>query len=315
MNPTDPFDVVDRATGAVRGGNVPAPPDGLAAAALAATNQALALDAAERSHKLRRRIMRVTGIGGLVAATVVAATLLGTGHRADATELLKEALDNQAKAKSFRAVIKTTLAAPPPGMPATPEQRMFVDATAGATRIEMGDTFVITDGKQLVMFDAKAKVARTLDLAKGMPEMPKGTAEFAQKMRDALDGKAEVTPVPDAEIGGKARPGFKLSGVSLPGGLPGGLTGDVTYWLDTDKKLPLRYEMVISKPLAITTTMDYLAFDEKIDPKLFDMAIPEGYKQEELKLPAAPREVPKLAPAPAAAAKKVEPEFLPPPKK
>lgn len=295
-----PVDIVERAAAAVRGAAVPDPPAQTMAATLAAVQTQVA---AARRARRRRRIMRnVTVCAALLVAVGVGVGLLSGGGSAQAS--LLEALGNQAKAKSFCAVTKTTLVAPPPGMPAIPEQKLF--SQQGNTRLESGDMVIVTSDKRAVVFDTKAKTARTLDYAKGMPQPPKGFLEGAQRVSDAIAGKAKVTAVSMDNIGGKMRLGFKVSEVTFAPGQ----TGDVTYWLDEEKKLPLRLETVFLKPLAITTTTDFLAFDEQLDPKLFDMTIPADYKQEEFKMPMVPPPAPVVAPPIA-----VQPQVTPPPAK
>jgi outer membrane lipoprotein-sorting protein len=313
MSPTDTHDIVEQATEAVRGGAVPAPPDGLAAATLATTHQALAAEAVERSHRNRRRIMRVTGIGGLVAATVVAATLLGTGHRADATELLKAALDNQAKVTTWQAVVTTKFTGErPPGVPETFVAKISWDGAR--MRQESDANTIISDGKRVVLLDPKAKTASFMPMTdQARRDDVKQMTDGIRKVIDSTQGKGKVTPVVAAVIGGKERPGFKVEGVDLMVGPTA-----VTYWLDEERKLILRMEMSIAGPPAMTATSDY-TYNPDLDPKLFDMTVPDGYAERKLELPPMPpAPVPPVAPLkvapPVAPPKKVEPEFLPPPK-
>ncbi len=292
-----PGDVFDRAAAAVRGQAIPAPPADLATAISAALSNRLQLAAA--TARRRRWIVRGMSIGGLAAC--LAAAVTWGGKPAAANELLAEALANQQKAKSFRAVVKAKLANPPAGMTPMPEQKLY--GQGGKMRIETSDTVSVSDGKRLVMFDTKAKVARTADLPAEPSDMAKGVMAGVQKVIDAQDGKGAVQPVPAVAIGGVERPGFRVVGVSFAPGQ----TAEVTYYLDEQRKLPLRYEFVLDKPFKMTATTDYLAFDEELDPELFSLNIPAGYKREELKIPAAaPMKEPTAAPEQLAGSPKPE---------
>lgn len=58
---------------------------------------------------------------------------------------------------------------------------------------------------------------------------------------------------------------------------------DVTYYVDPKRNLPVRVEKTTSGgrlPAAMTSHIDYLGFDEDLDPKLFDLTPPAGYKVE-----------------------------------
>ena len=201
------------------------------------------------------------------------------------------ALDNQEKVKSFRAVIKTTLVDPPAGMPAMPEQRMFQQG--GRVRIEAGDTVSVGDAGRVVLFDHKAKTAKTATVAGVMKSDPvKGVTDGVRKML-AARGDGTAVAVPAVEVRGKKRPGFRVDGVCFGPGQ----TADVTYYIDEERALPLRWEIAMTGPVKVTAVGEYLAFDEELDPKLFSLDIPAGYAVEELKLPA-PAKGEKPAPPP-----------------
>lgn len=229
--------------------------------------------------------MRGMSVGGLAAGLAVAVGVMWGGGRTTAASELLKALDNQAKAKSFRAVVKTTLADPPAGAKPSPDQRVFYQGEK--TRMEMGDLTVVGDGAtgELLMLDARAKVAHagTADVV-GRTDLAKGVTAGVRKVLDAQGDKDKATPVPAVEIGGKKRSGFKVSGVPFGPGQ----TADVVFYLDDERRLPLRYELTVSGPVKMTSVMEFLAYDEELDPKLFSLDVPAGYKQEELKLPAAP---------------------------
>jgi outer membrane lipoprotein-sorting protein len=89
------------------------------------------------------------------------------------------------------------------------------------------------------------------------------------------------------DLGEKYLDGRKVHAYRVKGLKFGGQTVDVTYTVDAKRELPVKVEMTFAGgPLAMTQTLDYLGFDEELDPKLFDLSVPEGYRREELKLPA-----------------------------
>ena len=231
--------------------------------------------------------MRGISVGGLAACLAVAVTW--GGGRADAAEALRTALDNQSKAKSFRAVIRTVVG----GNGAAPtEQKLF--GQGDKVRIEMGDTITVADGaaQKMIMLDTKAKVARTADWlypkgVGGHPDLPESVKKLLAK-----EGAEDLG---ERFLDGRQVHGYRLKGLPL-----GEQKADVTYFVDGKRGLPARLEMsVVGLPMALTTTTDYLGFDEELDPKLFTLDIPDGYKREELKLPAAPK-VKEPAPSPPA---------------
>ena len=206
------------------------------------------------------------------------------GRRASAERThqvrLLVALDNQEKVKSFRAVIRTTIVDPPAGMPALPEQRMFFQGDR--VRIEAGDTVSVGDAGRVILFDHKAKTAQTATVAGvGQSNLGKGVTDGVRKAL-AARGEGTAVAVPAVEVRGKKRPGFRVDGVSFGPGQ----TADVTYYIDEERELPLRWEFAMKGPVKVTAVGEYLAFDEELDPKLFSLDIPDGYKVEELKLPA-----------------------------
>ena len=240
--------------------------------------------------------MRYTSVGALLVgmAVAVGVVLSGSGT-ASAAELLKAALENQTKAVTVRGTTTVTVTDPPPGTPAKITMTFYGEGNKA--RFEFAQGASITDGQRIVVLNKATKVATLMPLPAGAGGMPDAAKEMAANVLKAVTeagGKDKVTPVPTATIGGVARPGFKVARVDILG-----RKCDVTYWLDTDQKLPLRFEMTNAGPPAMTNTTDF-AYGEKLDPKLFDLTIPAGYKQEELKLPSVPNApgVPDLPPRP-----------------
>lgn len=235
----------------------------------------------------------VTACGVVVVLALAGVGLVVSGGATSAAEVLKAALENQAKAVTVRGTTTVTVTDPPPGTPAKTTMTFYGEGNKA--RFEFEQAVSMTDGKRIVVLNKATKVATSMPLPSGpggMPDFAKEMAANVLKSISAAGGKDKVTPVAAATIGGAARPGFKVTGLEYFG-----QKCDVTYWLDAEQKLPLRFEMTKTGPPAATNTTD-LVYGEKLDPKLFDLTVPADYKQEELKLPAVPNApgVPNLPP-------------------
>lgn len=216
--------------------------------------------------------MRYMGYGtaaGLAAALLIVSGVLWSPGRSAAADF-RRAIENQEKAKSYRAVVHTTL--PDGKKPA--DRKLY--AQTDKVRVEIGDLTLIGDGKaqKLVILDAKAKTAKTMlvpceDL--GIPSV----GDSVKKLL-ARNGAEELG---ETFLDGRKVRGYRAKGLDLSGG-----KADVTYWIDGTKDLPVRLEIVVTGgPAPMTQVFDYLGFDEELDPKLFDQTIPPGYKVEEVK--------------------------------
>lgn len=182
--------------------------------------------------------------------------------------VFRAAMDAAEKAKSFRAVVRTTMANPLPGMPPIPEQRIY--GQGDKVRIEMGHVTGVGDAKKLITLDARAKTAETTNTPKqgnGIPAVAEAVGKLLAK--DGADDLGERF------LDGRKTRAYRVKGLDFGVG-----KADVTYWVDGKRDLPVRFEIAVGGPVAMTQTIDYLGFDEELDPKLFDMTIPEGYKVE-----------------------------------
>lgn len=222
--------------------------------------------------------MRYASVGGLVACLAVAAGVMWGGGKADAAGQLKAALENQAKAKTVRGTITITVANPPPGTPGRTVLKFYGEGSKA--RMEDGPFVTVSDGTRRVVFDHAAKVARFSPVkdAKESIDFAKAMAANVGKIVDSAGGKDKVMPAAEATIGGEARPGLKVAGAVLPGDDE---KVDVTIWLDRKRNVPLRIEYKSTGPIKGTNVSDYV-YDENLDPKLFDMTPPVGYKVETL---------------------------------
>ena len=300
MSEPDPpqADELERAVAALIARPVPGYPAGLTAAIVAAVETRVA---EARRARRRRRIMRYATICGVAVLVAAGAGVWGGGGSARAS--LLKALENQARAATVRGTSRVTFADPPPGAPA--EIRMTFYAEGARVRFENGAAVSVGDGKRMVVFNAAAKTATLMRMPAGaappQSDLAKEMAAAVRKMIESAGGRDKVMPAAPAEIGSKARPGFRVTGAEV-----GGRKADVTYWLDEERVLPLRLEMTTAEPFAMTGVTDFV-YGEVIDPKLFSLDIPADYAVSELEVPAKfdpakPGEVPApkvVRPAPA----------------
>jgi hypothetical protein len=85
-----------------------------------------------------------------------------------------------------------------------------------------------------------------------------------------------VKGLPDEYLDGRKTKVYEMKGVEVKelGG-----TAELKLWIDPKTGLPVRSRAVTrvgEKTYSATAT--YLGFDEDLDPKLFDTAVPDGYK-------------------------------------
>lgn len=197
----------------------------------------------------------------------------------------RRALENQEKVGSYRAVVRTKTPNPPAGTSKEAEQKLYAQGTK--FRMEYGDTFaVIAIGdsatKKMVALFPQNQTAQVMRLDASEPEMQKAMTAALKTILDRGDG---VEDLGDKALNGRKAHGYRVKGLKA-----GDATVDVTYWVDPKRDLPVRFETITrggAEPR--TQTIDYLEFDEELDPKLFDQTIPPGYKVEEV-MPAEKKE-------------------------
>ncbi|MFO0847022.1 MAG: hypothetical protein U0871_00475 [Gemmataceae bacterium] len=188
---------------------------------------------------------------------------------------LKLAVENQEKAKTFRAVTRTTFVNPPPGTPPMPESRMY--GQGAKLRIEIGtDAVTVGDGeaKKLVVLDHKNKIARTMST-----EVPGEMATAITKWVKRMLAKDGAEDLGESFLDGRKVHGYRFTKMKIDDTA----TADVTYYVDPKRNLPVRVDMAMTGgplPAGMTSRIDYLGFDEELDPKLFDLTPPAGYKVE-----------------------------------
>lgn len=274
--PRDDSGTLDRAAAALRAAPAPDLPTRLRAATLAAVTTR---SAAARRARRRRNVMRLASVGCLLLAVGVGVGVLWPGNQAGAAERLRKALDNQAQLKSFKMVTKTPVANPPAGQPVATESVLF--GQDAAIRIEVPGMVVVYKGSKLLVLYAELKSATILTQANGKPDASPGSLLGLPDMRKQLTGGVPVTEVPAVTIGGVQRPGFRATGVEH-----NGVKSDVTYWIDAAAELPIRSEhrAAGAGTDAAAVTVEY-TYNEPLDPKLFNLAVPPGYTTREMVWP------------------------------
>jgi hypothetical protein len=185
----------------------------------------------------------------------------------------------------------------PPAKVAEEPYRMLIRAPS-VVRVEQPDgSYSITDfarRKALVVDPAKksVRVFEGLNSPGGLPD------------RDVYDLFRSIAEKPIKSVPARLIAGKDALGFVVPNPMPGGGAGgpkmpeaQTTAWVDPQTKVPLRIETVMREDGATTTEItSIIAFDRPLDPKLFDLTPPEGYKVETFGVAA-------LQPEPAAKAK------------
>jgi hypothetical protein len=219
-------DILDQATGALRGAPVPAgPPADLTAATVAAVNNRLTgVTPGEPTRQSRRRkIMRYIGYGTATAAAVGIATLAGVlwlGGGSAAAKLQK-ALDNAEKAGSVRIVFKS-------GPKGAEQTDVTIYRQGDFARVEDRDgKFRIVDlkGRKRLELDPVAKTARLIDLTAEEADAAADVyAKYANPLKTVRGAAgAVVKELPDERAGDRV---LKVYSVRRgPPGHPGPAVG------------------------------------------------------------------------------------------
>ena len=235
--------------------------------------------------------MRYTSVGALLVGVAVAAGVVGTGESVQGRPLLR-AVENQEKAKSYRSVRRVTI-------PDSPIQEgdTKIYYSDGRCRIDgVAGDFTVADSatKKMVYCDPHAKTVHIYPIS-GVGSKHAATSD---EVRKAI-AKKEVKDLGVRVVDGRRLRAYR---VDQPADQPGGIPTRTTYWLDAKRDLLVRSESVGPspeflvptgepplkpgdfvpqkklKPFVRTEVVEYLGFDEDLDPALFDTTPPAGYK-------------------------------------
>ena len=168
----------------------------------------------------------------------------------------------------------------PPAKQAEEPYRMLILGPS-VVRFEQADgSYAITDfarHKSLLVDPAK-KSARVFE---GL-NAPGGA--MVQSFYDLFRSIAAkpVKTLPSRLIGGKMAVGFVVRNpMEGAPGLPKSPEAEITVWVDPETKLPLRIDTVTREDgVTSTQIMSGIVFDRPLDPALFVLTPPEGYKVE-----------------------------------
>jgi outer membrane lipoprotein-sorting protein len=271
-------DTLEEATGALREAPIPAgPTPQLTAATVAAIHNRLSgtVPREQVQRERRRRIMRYAGF------TTAAAVLLGTaaflwlgGNRAVA---LDKVLDKVKQAESVTYVETQTI-----GYQA--EMHLVCAIRGPMIRVE-----AIAGGqtRQILIADTKKKVGLMLiPAAKAYVKIDKNSPSKIHgpvgksPIDDLLalkDRKLESTV--EEKLDGKT-----VQKLTIKGDPKADPPGDWVIWVDPKTELPVKMTysgttFAGDKQLPIAKTYEKFEWNPKLDDALFDMTVPEGYKE------------------------------------
>jgi outer membrane lipoprotein-sorting protein len=266
-----PPDELDAATAALRDAAVPpGPPDRLIADTLAAVDTRRA---ARPSSQRRRWIMRIIGIGALTTAAVAAA-LFAFPARSPADELRK-AVEKAEQAKTVRVQIETDA-----GRDSKMTVTSYIDGDNLRLEFEPRGLVVVINKKEDLkglMLITKMKTYRELDADKD-PLVKQVTGDV-KKALEQFKGPADdqVKGLPDEDLDGRKTKVYEIKGVDQPETKG---KADLKMWVDAKTGLPVQSRVSArTQGGTVTTTAKYLGFDEKLDAKLFETKIPDGYNK------------------------------------
>lgn len=267
-------DVLDEAARALR--DVPTPPGPLpelTVATLAAVQQRLTgtVPASEPARRQRRRkIMRYIGYGTATAAAVAlataAATFWFTGNQAVA---LDKVLDNVQKAESVTFVEKQKLGD-------QGELELHYSVRGPRVRIEFANgTALVVDTKQRTGLMLFPKEKGYLHIDKDKLHGPAGGKLPIDDLLALRDRKP--TSVEKEKLDGK-----EVQKLTIKGEPKADPPGDWVLWIDPKTELPVKmtYSGTTSaggKEVSVMKVYEKFDWNVKLDDKLFDMTVPEGY--------------------------------------
>jgi len=297
MNDRDPRpepDLLEQAVRELRDGvPPPGPPENLIAATLAAIQGTPAgIVPAEHHRNLQQRkwIMRITKYGSLtvaLAAAVALAIVVWTPAQSAADDVRK-ALRKFEQIKSNRVLMEVEA-----GMVAKMTSRMYY-AEGNARIVDETNGFTVISNakeKKTIMLFAKTKMYRWIDLEKdpAIAGMTKSMTKLLGGFKIPADDK--IKELADEYLDGRRTKVYEIKDVEFELTLPKvevapnlgrdlKTTIDLKMWIDPKTDLPIKTR-VVSRIGEITANAEstFLGFNEDLDPKLFELTIPEGFTE------------------------------------
>lgn len=271
-------DPLGHATAALRNTPVPpGPPEPLIAATLAAISV--------RTFPPRRRwLMRILGLGSLATAAAVLVALFASPARSPAEDV-KKAVLNAEKAKTVRLLVEQDDGA---GTKLT--TRIYLSDGKRRTDTEpVGLSVILNEKTQKgVMLFAKQQAYRTIDLGTDDPLNRAAKKGYeANSVCAAFKNlpKNHTAAVTDEYLDGRKTKAYELTDLKFDEGGDEFKDGkaDMKLWVNPKTDFPVQARTVLKAgEKKVTSVYTYLGFDEDLDPKLFDTAIPDGYKKLDL---------------------------------
>ena len=234
--------------------------------------------------------MRYVSISGLLVCLAVTVGVFWPGETAHAGPLLR-AIENQEKAKSYRATRQATIIKPQLREVYSDEKIYYDD---GKLRLETASSYTVvnTAAKRTLHVEFKPKTARAWGIDSLTFSVFDAHAESSETVKKAIATK-EVQDLGVQVVDGRRLRAYRVEHPANE------KTSNVatrwTYWIDAKRDLLVRTEFIwptnnsrlrdrgmVHDPAlndhVRTEVTDYLGFDEDLDPALFNTALPEGYK-------------------------------------
>ena len=258
-------DPLDRVVEALR--TAPVPP-GPSAEVMAATVAAVTDRAKPLHAERRRRVMRIVGYGTagtLAAGVLVAAGVLWVG--AGSVTALEEALKKAERATSYRVVFTDRR-----GDATTEIATLHIQGTS--FRLDKSNGAVVLqeitpNGVTTLTLDPLNSTARLVKFPGANPDA--ALAFVTDPLADFRNEKDWVVREADKEaIDGRAMRVYEITPVK-----PAPNRHPCKLWVDAASGLPVR--MSETKGEQVERVRTYHAWNEKFDPKMFEMIVPEGY--------------------------------------
>lgn len=261
-------DVLDQATAALRESlrNVPVPP-GPSDELVASTVGAVAARDRVAVEGRRRRLFRyLRYAAAAVLALIALAGLLWP--RGDRVVAFDRVLDNVQKARSVTFDETQEV-----GDQRPLHLKYFLEGSRARIEMKNGADILIVDTREKkgVLLVPPLKAAKVLD--KDSQFHPNELA--GRTPLDALLGLKDQKPV---FLGTATIDGKTTQVVRVRGGKWGGSVGDWTIWIDPRTERPVKIQFVSTDSVPpVTKTLEHFVWNAKLDARLFDLGVPQGY--------------------------------------
>lgn len=264
-------DILDRATAALRHSMIPPLPRELHASTFEAMQRELQLDA-EPQRRLRDwkhimiRTAQFSAAAIVLIGMIVAGVMLTTPRKAIAFADVQKAMENLRTVK-FTADVK---------MPDRP-------ATIGTVYITAEGLMRQESPRGLVIADVNKGVWMTTDREAKKAIISRGSAHgFGINPLATLSqlAAADAKLIREEDRDGAKTLVFYVRHADLIG-----MHGELTVWVDPKTKLPVRIQLgrddVAQEEGNTSIVLRDFVWDQRLDPKLFSMDVPEGYEMVE----------------------------------